>query len=131
MSLKQRFRSFLRPQPDPVTGDRLPLSERASWTVQAVIRRWSFLGIISLLTGYVWFFADPIWRHPVTDQWNLMASYAAIFIEGVTAMALINQTRRDALVIREIRRLVQRIERLSEETLKDVEEVDEKVDGHQ
>ncbi len=88
---------------DPVTGDTLTLGEHISWMIQSIIRRWLFLGIITALTVYVWIVADPIWQHPLTDQWNLWASWLAIAIEGVTAMALINQTRRDAVVIREVR----------------------------
>lgn len=87
---------------DPVTGDIMTTGEWVSWKIQGVIRRWIFLGIVTALTAYVWV-ADPIWRHPLTDQWNLSASYLAIAIESVTAMAIINQARRDAVVLREIR----------------------------
>ena len=111
----------LRSGVDPVTGDTLSAGEMASWRVQGVIRRWSFLGVITALTAYVWIVADPIWRHPLTDVWNLWASFLAIVIEGVTAMALINQTRRDACVIREIRAMSRHIEALAETLLSDVE----------
>lgn len=102
-------------------SERLPLGEQASWAVQRVIRNWAFLGVFTAFTLWVWVFLDPIWRHPITDQWNLWASYMAIFIEGVTAMALINQTRRDALVIREIRAIVREELWLAQRTLRDVE----------
>lgn len=112
---------------DPVTGDTLTAGEMASWRVQGVIRRWTFLGIISALTAYVWVIADPIWRHPLTDVWNLWASFLAIVIEGVTAMALINQTRRDACVIREIRAMSHHIEALAEALLTDVTHIEDEV----
>lgn len=95
---------------DPVTGDELSLGEHVSWMIQAVIRRWLFLGLITAITAYVWVVADPIWQHGATDQWNLWASYLAIAIESVTAMALINQTRRDAVLIRRMVRMEEKIE---------------------
>jgi len=103
---------------DPVTGDTLTLGEYISWMIQGVIRKWLFLGIITALTGTVWVIADPIWRHPLTDQWNLWASYLAIIIEGVTAMALINQTRRDAVVLREVRAIARATRAQDDELLK-------------
>lgn len=108
---------------DPVTGDMLTAGERVSWMVQRVMRRWLFLGVMTLLTLYVWVVADPIWRHPLTDVWNLSASYLAIVIEGVTAMALINQTRRDAVVVRSILRLEEQNARRDVEQTRQLAEI--------
>ena len=121
--------SLLRTHMDPVTGDALSNGEAVSWLVQGIIRRWLFLGVLTLLTAYVWIVADPIWHHPLTDVWNLWASYLAIFIEGVTAMALINQTRRDATVIREIRRLVRQTEEKIEADELRFSRMEEKLDA--
>lgn len=112
---------------DPVTGDALGLGEVASWHVQGVMRRWTFLLALSALTALVWVILDPIWRHPPTEQWNLWASYLAIMIEGVTAMALINQSRRDAVVIREIRALAQQMSQLLAAVVQDVERIESEV----
>lgn len=122
--MKRRRKGFK----DPVTGDELTLGEYVSWMIQGVIRRWAFVGIFTLVTAYIWFFADPIWRHDPTDMWNLSASYLAIFIEGVTAMAIINQAKRDAVVLRQIRDLTQQVKKMTSATLKDVEQIEDKLE---
>lgn len=96
---------------DPVTGDQLSAGERASWAVQRVMRRWLFLLGIVALTVVCWITNNAV----VLLWWNLGASLAALLIEGVTAMALINQTLRDAQVSRETRAISRRMERLEVE----------------
>ena len=92
---------------DPMTGDTLTTGEWISWKVQHVMRRWAFLGVIVLLTVACWLMNDT-----VRTWWNYAASLAALLIEGITAMALINQTLRDAHVSRETRATSQRTERM-------------------
>lgn len=88
---------------DPVTGDELTPSEHISWLLQGIIRRWAFLGIITVATIFVWSTDNShalVW-------WNLAASFLALVIEGTVGIAMFSQTRRDAVVIREIRHLAQ------------------------
>ncbi len=86
---------------DPVTGDMLSFGEYISWLIQGVIRRWTFLLVISGITIGVWLTNNPtalLW-------WNLAASYLAIFIESVVGLAMFQQTRRDAVIIRRIEQI--------------------------
>lgn len=94
---------------DPVTGDELTLAEEASWKMQGIIRRWTFVVVVTLVTAAVWTYvgvsagwslrsgalADLTW-------WNLGASYLAILIESTVGIAMFSQTRRDAVKIRKI-----------------------------
>lgn len=85
---------------DPHTGDELTRGEHISWRIQGVIRRWTFLIIFSIVTYACWLFGNPT----VLLWWNLSASYLAIVIENTVGIAMFSQTRRDAMVIREIRK---------------------------
>ncbi len=86
---------------DPVTGDQLTLAEEISWQIQTrVLRRWSFLVVFTLFTALMWL------RGPGAQfDWNLIASWLAIVVEGTVGLAMFSQTRRDALIIRQIRNL--------------------------
>jgi hypothetical protein len=87
---------------DPVTGDPLTLGEHLSWLMQGIIRRWAFLGLITVATIVVWSVNDAtglLW-------WNLGASYLALLIEGTVGIAMFSQTRRDAVIIRHLRDVV-------------------------
>ncbi|QBD76189.1 hypothetical protein EPA93_09270 [Ktedonosporobacter rubrisoli] len=88
---------------DPVTGDQLSAGEYLSWLIQSMIRRWAFLGLITLLTVIVWTTNNPI----ALNWWNLGASYMALVIESVVGISMYAQTRRDALVMRETRKISQ------------------------
>jgi hypothetical protein len=89
---------------DPVTGDELTLGEEASWVMQGLIRRWTFLGVITAVTVAVWTLGDLL----ALTWWNLGASYLALLIEGTVGIAMFSQTRRDAVILREIRKIEQR-----------------------
>ena len=99
-----------RPRRDPTTGDVLTTGEYISWIVQGVIRRWSFLIVISVVTVLVWTTNNAT----ALTWWNLGASYLALVIESIVGLAMFGQTRRDAVVLREIRAISQRVERLAE-----------------
>lgn len=92
-----RIRSLFQASIDPTTGDHLTAGEHVSWMLQRVMRRWAFLGGITLATAACWLLGDT-----ERTWWNYAASYMALVVEGITAMALINQTVRDALVTRTI-----------------------------
>ena len=106
---------------DPVTGDELSHGEYISWVIQGIIRRWTFLVIITIITVIVWSTNNStalIW-------WNLGASYLALVIESVVGIAMFSQTRRDALVLREVRAISQHVEKIADVLLKDIEELEE------
>lgn len=108
---------------DPVTGDQLTRGEWISWKIQGIIRNWTFLLLITLTTIIVWSLDNPTGL----TWWNLCASYMALVIESVVGIAMFSQTRRDALVIREIRKISQRIEKIESRVLKDVEQIEERL----
>lgn len=93
---------------DPVTGDVLTIGEWISWKIQGVIRRWTFLIFITLVTIVVWSLNNPIGL----TWWNLGASYMALVIESIVGLAMFSQTRRDAVALREVRAISQRMERV-------------------
>lgn len=94
---------------DPRTGDTLSDGEWVSWQFQHVLRRWPFLIATQVITLVCWIAGAFI--PLVLVWWNVGASDLAIIIEGITAMALINQTIRDAVVnrsiLKDVRQLVQ------------------------
>ena len=87
---------------DPVTNDLLSPSEWISWQLQAnIIRRWWFLiGFTVITLACVLTFSTT-----VITWWNVLASYLAIFVEAIVGRYMAGQTRRDAAVIREIRKI--------------------------
>jgi hypothetical protein len=89
------------PYRDPVTGDLLTVGEKFSWIMQSIIRRWLFIGIITVATIVVWSANKAIGL----TWWNLGASYLALLIESTVGIAMFSQTRRDAVAIRETRAL--------------------------
>jgi len=113
---------------DPITGDELSTGEWVSWQVQGVIRRWHFIGVITLVTVLIWLTDNAtalLW-------WNLAASFLAILIESIVGLALFSQTKRDACVLREVRALAADIKIISQTVLKDVEQLEEEIEevGH-
>lgn len=83
---------------DPVTGDVLSLGEFISWKIQGLIRRWTFLILITIATLIVWITNNPaalLW-------WNLCASYLALVIESIVGLAMFAQTKRDAVILRRV-----------------------------
>jgi len=82
----------------PITSDEIGLGEHLSWLVQARIRRWSFVGYVTLATAVCWIVGTPL----VLAWWNYSASYMAVFIELVVGIAMYEQTKNDAKVIRKI-----------------------------
>lgn len=87
---------------DQVTGDLLSRSEWISWQLQAnIIRRWWFLIAFTVIT------VTCVLTFSITVMawWNVLASYLAIFVEAIVGRYMAGQTRRDAAVIREIRKI--------------------------
>lgn len=84
---------------DPVTGDPLTVGEKFSWAMQSIIRRWLFIGLITVATIVVWAFNNATGL----TWWNLAASYLALLIESCVGIAMFSQTRRDAVIMRQIK----------------------------
>lgn len=87
---------------DPITGDPLSFSEHVSWKLQtSVIRTWWFLFGFTLIT----LACITTLNLKVMTWWNVLASYLAIFVEAIVGRSMFSQTRRDAVILREIHRL--------------------------
>lgn len=109
---------------DPVTGDILTQGEYISWIIQGIIRRWTFLGLITVVTILAWITRNET----VLLWWNLGASYLALVIESIVGLGMYSQTRRDAVVMREVRAMSQHIERVAEALLKDVVAIEKQLE---
>jgi len=101
----------------PITGENITLGEHLSWTAQNAIRRWEFVGVVTLATVVCW----GIDTANVLQWWNFTASYMAVLIELVVGIAMYQQTKADAKVIRkilamedhqfsELKRLIEKVE---------------------
>ena len=106
-----RLRDIFSEATDPVTGDHLSAGEHVSWQIQRVMRRWSFIGAILLITVVCWATRNDA----ILLWWNLAASLMALVIESIVGMAFFKQALRDAVVIRKSERLEERIERMERE----------------
>jgi len=112
---------FSRKYIHPDTEDVLTFSEQISWKVQGVIRNWWFVIIWTLVTAIWWM--QPTW---FTDthayiKWMNLASWLAVTVELIIGIAMIGQTKRDAMILREIRKLTKK-------EAKDIEVIKESLD---
>lgn len=98
---------------DPLTGDTLSRSELLSWRLQGLIRRWEFIGGFTLITMALWIVGSPV----VLSWWNYSASYLAILIESIVGIGMFASSRRDSVVLREVRRNTLEVKRLTASTL--------------
>mgnify|MGYP006267166409 CR=1 FL=1 len=99
----------------PDTNDVLTFSEVISWKIQSIIRNWWFVAFWSV-GSFVWW-AKPHWFHDNHSyiHWQLVASYLAVIVELMIGLAMIGQTKRDAMIIRHILKLEkQEIEHLED-----------------
>ena len=87
----------------------LSLSEEVSWVLQGIVRRWAVFGLVTAFTIFAWVHGQ-IWHESPTTIWNLFASYWALALETIVGIAMFAQTKRDASVIREIRRIAVHVE---------------------
>ena len=86
----------------------IPFAEQVSWFLQGLIRRWSFLVAISL-GSVIWWATTGFLREDPLVKWNAVASLAAIQIEMLVGLAMYNQTRRDAIILRKVLKLLDRV----------------------
>lgn len=116
-----------QPRRDPATGDVLTTGEYISWIIQGVIRRWAFLVLISIVTAIVWLTDNAT----ALTWWNLGASYLALVIESVVGISMYAQTKRDAIVLREIRAIGQRVEKIAEREAGELAQIEKRLEGRQ
>ncbi len=76
------------------------------WLLMLAVRNPLFLPVLAVLTVLDW---TGDWD-PNHLWWNLGASALAIVVEAVVGRAMYAQTKRDALILREIKKLVERAE---------------------
>lgn len=97
-------RNLTAPKPHPETGDLLSFSERFSWNIQKVIRRWAFVFTYTALSWWWWWrngaFAGGFWHDPSLAHWNVVASLAALQIESAVGIVVIRQMIRDRQTIK-------------------------------
>lgn len=91
------------PTSDAATGDELTPSEALSHIAQGVIRRWTFIGVVSAVTLVCFTVGGS-----VLQWWNYSASWLALVIESVVGIGVYNMGRRDAVILREVRALSER-----------------------
>ena len=82
----------------PVTGDAIGLAEHLSWMIQGVVRRWSFIMVITAITFTCWSTRND----HIILWWNFAASWMALVLESIVGIAMFQQTKSDAKVIRKI-----------------------------
>jgi len=82
----------------PVTGDAIGLAEHLSWKIQGVVRRWSFIMAITAVTFTCW----STGNNHIILWWNFAASWMALVLESIVGIAMFQQTKADAKVIRKI-----------------------------
>jgi magnesium-transporting ATPase (P-type) len=87
------------------TGDVLTFSEQVSWRIQSIIRNWFFVIGWTAVTIVWWI--KPHWFHDNSSyiKWMNLASWLAVTVELIIGIAMIGQTKRDALIIRHILKL--------------------------
>lgn len=107
---------------DPITGDPLTWQEHMSWRIQGVIRHWAFIITFTFATITAWIVGfSHAW---VLLWWNLLASYLAIFVESIVGISMFSQTRRDAVLIRKIAGMEEKLLKLVEHIVEEVEDLE-------
>lgn len=97
-AIRRRLAEWRKPRPYGFLGDLMGPSERATWAVMKVYRRWSVLIGLQVLTIVWWLFP----RHfpGGREGWNLVWSALAVVVEMVVGIAFTGQMVRDGTVIR-------------------------------
>jgi hypothetical protein len=91
-----------------VTGDPLTALEYLTRQAQLALRSPWFIVGFNVFTLTMMALG---WR----EQWNYIASWLAIMVEWVVGTFMFGQTRRDAVVLRETRAVVEHIEDVMEQ----------------
>jgi len=87
-----------------ITGDHLKFSEYMSWKAQGIFRSWWFVVIFTTIT-FTWL-AVPVWFHDPARLWlNYYLSYIAVLVESIIGIGVASQSMRDAVILREIKKI--------------------------
>lgn len=110
MTLRQRLASWRQPKPHAETGDLLTPSERLTWHVIGIYRRWSVFLALQVIT-FIW------WTWPRLFPggqfgWNLAWSALAVDVEMLVGIAFFGQSIRDARIIRSELRVMREEQKL-------------------
>ena len=111
----------------PVTGEAIGFGQHLSWTIQKAIRRWYFIGVITAitLTCVVW----GTFNFGIIGWWNVWASYMALFIESVVGIAMYEQTRADAKIIRESLQIIRAVLSMEKDQFQEVKDLMEFIES--
>jgi len=93
------YKHWKEPHPHPQTGDMLEPGERVTWRIMGVYRRWTVFILLQLLTIVWWTHAG--WFPGGLAGWNYIWSDLAIIVEMMVGIAFLNQSMRDARIIRQ------------------------------
>lgn len=99
MRLIKRIQDFRKPKPHPVTGDMLNISERVSWSIMGIYRRWTFFFILQAVTIIWW--TNPHLFPGGLAGWNYLWSDLSVVVEMMVGIAFFGQSIRDAKIIRQ------------------------------
>lgn len=119
------FKSKKHKNPD--TGDVLSRGEYVSWKIQGLIRNWWFALIWTVGTFLWWQFPNWFTDSHQFIKWMNLASWLAVTVELIIGIAMFGQTKRDAMIIREIKKLQhQEVKQDSKHTdlLKEIQEME-------
>lgn len=122
-----RLRELLKPRPHPMTGDMLSFGERVSWRVMGAYRRWSVFFLLQALTVIWWVF--PHFFPGGLPGWNYLWSDLAVAVEMTVGMAFLNQSLRDASILRAELRELKKDEELIAAIAQDIQLIKNQLDG--
>ncbi len=97
--LREGFHSWRQPKAWGPLNDVMTPSERVTWRVMKVYRRWSVFLALQLLTLVWW--THPSWFPGGLPSWNYVWSDLAIIVEMMVGIAFLNQAMRDGAVLRQ------------------------------
>ena len=122
---------------DPITGDEYGLEEHLAWLFSGLVRHIWVIVLISVITLWI-MILGRVWEQDITIIWNYFASWWALVIESFVGYVVWNQMKRDAVILREIRRRHNDMETMLEymrqmidkerETLNEIAEEIEEID---
>lgn len=92
---------------DPATGDPLSALEYGTRQIQQALRSPWFLLAFNLSTLILFLLG-------LREQWNYFASWLAIMVEWVVGTYMFGQTRRDAIILRQLLATATRLEALEQ-----------------
>lgn len=96
--MRECWAAWRTPKPYGELGDPMVFSERATWAVMRVYRRWTVFFLLQALTVVWW--THPSWFPGGLAGWNYVWSDLAIVVEMMVGIAFLNQMWRDGKIMR-------------------------------